>query len=249
MEPAFIVIGTMKGGTTALHRYLCEHPQIEPAMAKELNYFDPVTRASRSDYRARFPVRPRLRLGRAEDLRTFEATPGYLFDPCVPDLMSRVVSPSTKFVALLREPVARSVSHVRMAQKEGWEDRDLLDALRAEDDRIDAAGSKVENLPRSEHRRAYRLRGHYAEQLERWFDRFDRNRFLLLRSEDLRDATQATFDQICGFLDLDPYELSSTAPRNVGPDSRIPDEARAYLEPRLLGPNEHLERITGITWP
>jgi len=37
--PNLLVIGAMKCGTTALHRYLGEHPQISMAEAKEVNFF------------------------------------------------------------------------------------------------------------------------------------------------------------------------------------------------------------------
>lgn len=37
--PNLVVIGAMKCGTSALHRYLDRHPQIEMSEPKELNFF------------------------------------------------------------------------------------------------------------------------------------------------------------------------------------------------------------------
>ena len=39
MLPNFLIIGTMKGGTTSLYKYLRGHPQVFMAEKKELDYF------------------------------------------------------------------------------------------------------------------------------------------------------------------------------------------------------------------
>ncbi len=38
-KPNFFLVGTVKGGTTALHRYLTSHPQVYVSPIKEVNYF------------------------------------------------------------------------------------------------------------------------------------------------------------------------------------------------------------------
>ena len=37
--PDLVIVGAMKAGTTSLHRYLREHPQILMAAGKELHFF------------------------------------------------------------------------------------------------------------------------------------------------------------------------------------------------------------------
>ena len=37
--PTFLIIGTMKGGTTSLYRYLRQHPEVFMPERKELNFF------------------------------------------------------------------------------------------------------------------------------------------------------------------------------------------------------------------
>ena len=39
MLPTFLIIGTMKGGTTSLYNYLRGHPQVFMSTTKELHYF------------------------------------------------------------------------------------------------------------------------------------------------------------------------------------------------------------------
>ncbi len=39
--PTFFIIGAPKAGTTSLHNYLSEHPQIQMSAVKEPNFFAP----------------------------------------------------------------------------------------------------------------------------------------------------------------------------------------------------------------
>ena len=39
MLPNFLIIGTMKGGTTSLYHYLGQHPEVFMTATKELHYF------------------------------------------------------------------------------------------------------------------------------------------------------------------------------------------------------------------
>src|SRR4051794_39950057 len=74
--PDFLIIGAQKSGTTSLYDYLCQHPQVRPAMTKEVHYFDfNFTRGTRW-YRSHFP----LGVG-SRNWVTGEATPYYLFHP------------------------------------------------------------------------------------------------------------------------------------------------------------------------
>ena len=54
--PDFIVLGVQKGGTTSLYRYICDHPQIEPALLKEVQYYTNHFAKGKSWYRSNFPI-------------------------------------------------------------------------------------------------------------------------------------------------------------------------------------------------
>ena len=56
MMPDFIIIGTQKGGTTSLYRYLIEHPCIAPIYIKEPHFFDIYFYKGLHWYRAHFPT-------------------------------------------------------------------------------------------------------------------------------------------------------------------------------------------------
>jgi hypothetical protein len=68
--PNFFIIGAAKAGTTSLHFYLDQHPDVFMAEDKELHYFcDPDCADWLPLYRERFPVDARVR-GEASTLYT-----------------------------------------------------------------------------------------------------------------------------------------------------------------------------------
>ena len=60
--PDFIIIGTQRGGTTSLFRYLAAHPEIGQASRKEVHYFDRYYENGMDWYLAHFPERGQYRL-------------------------------------------------------------------------------------------------------------------------------------------------------------------------------------------
>src|SRR2546425_3566921 len=84
MMPDFIIIGTQKGGTTSLYRYLIEHPCIAPIYIKEPHFFDIYFYKGLHWYRSHFPTAVEkyyVRHIQKHDLITGEASPYYLFHP------------------------------------------------------------------------------------------------------------------------------------------------------------------------
>ena len=75
--PDFIIIGTQRGGTTSLYRYLTAHPEIGQAYRKEVHYFDRYFDRGIEWYLAHFPLRGEFPV-------VGEASPFYLFHPEAP---------------------------------------------------------------------------------------------------------------------------------------------------------------------
>src|SRR3954471_22217123 len=78
--PTAVIIGTQRGGTTSLHRYLVGHPDIHGARRKEVHYFDRHYRKSSLWYRGQFPTRREV----GPTGMTIDATPYLLFHPLAP---------------------------------------------------------------------------------------------------------------------------------------------------------------------
>ena len=135
--PDFLIIGTEKGGTTSLFRYLAQHPAVVEPDAKELHHFEPRRPLPLWEYRLRFPsaTEMRSRSSPTQPAITGEATPNYLFLPYVPARV-RAALGDVPLVVLLRDPVERAWSQWRMEVALGTEELDFADALDAEEARI-----------------------------------------------------------------------------------------------------------------
>ena len=197
--PTFIIIGSMKSGTSSLHHYLGEHPQIQklPAM-KETNFFSGPPEG--------IPYPPgSKRIERLEDYeRLFdpafevrgEASPCYALYPRrkgVPERIKDIV-PDAKLIYLVRDPVDRAVSHYHFRVAVEDERRPLREALTDFTD------------PNS----LYTCPGFYAAQIERYLQHFKDGRILVVDQSDLLTDRQATLRKIFAFLAVDD---SFTSPR------------------------------------
>ncbi|KAI2502755.1 [heparan sulfate]-glucosamine 3-sulfotransferase-like protein [Fragilaria crotonensis] len=121
--PYFILPGAKKSGTTSVASYLMQHPLVERARTKELQFFlsknflpdylsddnKTLVREARehlytTDYHSNV-------LSRNNSLMSFDGTPGYLFDGV--NMVRRIlcVSPWVKLVIVLRNPVDRAFSN------------------------------------------------------------------------------------------------------------------------------------------
>lgn len=118
---ALIVFGPPRSGTTSLFHWLAAHPEIAPSERKELNYFtgfsashDRFDPNDQRPYLDCFQIDPGARF-------SLEASPLYSHPQVTPLAIARIISelPEAKIILLLRDPVARFISHYRVEQREG----------------------------------------------------------------------------------------------------------------------------------
>lgn len=104
-RPDFLIVGTMKGGTTMLYHFITLHPEIERAKSKEIHYFTLNYDKGDEWYFDHFSSNPNKLTG--------EASPTY-FDcaeiPTIPALIKRMNN-EMKIILIARDPVERAVSH------------------------------------------------------------------------------------------------------------------------------------------
>lgn len=251
VDPSFLIVGAQRAGTSSLFHALSEHPQVMAPGLKELHHFDHDRPWPHWLYRCHFPRRRAVDERAAEvggPVVTGEATPCYLFHPDTPGRVADAL-PDARIVVLLREPVARAWSHLRMLNHRGWLEEQSLRAAVAQ-------GSTTLERPRRprEHwtlpygRFALFERGLYAEQLERWLAHFPREQILIARSEDLFDGSPHVYDDVCRFIGIAPGFIPSRARLNQGVEAPLPAADAAWLADRYLEPNRALEQLVGITW-
>ncbi len=247
--PDFIILGAQKAGTGSLYYYLSEHPAIHPPLVKEVHYFDGGLDPAHDSfargeawYRAHFPRRKRLRDG---DL-VFEASPLYLFNPLVAERIAASL-PQVKLIVLLRDPVARAVSHYFMSVRRGFEKLPLLQALLAEEERLAPLLAKREYKSPVFIHNSYKRRGLYAEQLERFFRHFGREQLLILESDAFFQHPEQAVKEVFDFVGVDStFRPQNLKPRNVARNrSSVDEEAVVYLKEYFQAPNRKLYDLLG----
>ncbi len=247
--PGLIIIGAQKAGTTSLFYYLSQHPQLIPSIKKEIHYFDGGLDPNSDDflrgeawYKAHFPQKNEIR---ASDL-TFEATPSYLFHPEVPKRIYDLL-PNVKMIALLRNPTERAISQYFHDIRKNREFLPIIDALRAEEERLKLIIENKDFKNPAFFRFSYKLRGHYYDQLIRYLEYFDSNNLLILNSEHFFNDTINALMKIFEFLDiktnLDEVDLQ---PKHVSKNKiKVDEEVYKYLNDYFLPHNKKLYDLVG----
>ena len=241
--PDFLIIGAQKAGTTALYAYLRRHPAITGPSWKEVSYFDRHYARGEAWYRGNFP-----NVVRARGKLVGEASPSYIFHPLGPERVKALV-PEARLVALVRNPVDRALSHYHHEVALGREPLRFEDALDAEEERLRGEAERLAAEPgyfsQAWWSHAYKARGRYAEQLERWLELFPREQLLILPSEDLDTDPEWTHAQVLEFLGATPHRLDSY-PRVYERQYEAMDaETRERLAAELEAPNRRLYELLG----
>jgi hypothetical protein len=203
--PNFFVVGAAKAGTTSLHGYLSQHPEVFMSVVKEPHYFAdfqikpefdnfiPVIRDSRA-YQALF-------VGSAGFKAIGEASPSYLCDPGAA-VRIKLAVPDAKILISLRNPVQRAYSHYLMEYHAGREKLAFADALKADELRSDKRwGSSFQ----------YVELGLYAAQVERYLEVFGSSQVMVVVFEEMVRDTAGEMERIARFLGIDPSRFPASA--------------------------------------
>jgi len=177
--PNFLIIGAAKAGTSSLHQYLDEHPEIFMSAVKEPNFFSasevPQGNAVRSmdEYLELFA-------GVTTETAIGESSPSYLRTSLAAERIHAAL-PDARLIVSLRDPVERLYSLFLHNLRNGRASRDVYEWF----------GRR----PSSHYG--------YAAQLTRFFDRFPRERIHVLLYEDFAAAPKPMLTGIFEFLDVD----------------------------------------------
>jgi hypothetical protein len=204
MLPNFLIIGAAKSGTTSLHAYLQQHPQAYMSSLKETNFFafdgeppsfgGPDGEVFARDSVYRLEDYARLFDGRTDEIAVGEASPRYLtLEGAAARIRRRL--PAVKLVAILRNPADRAFSAFSMRKRDGWEPCETLEQAIADEPRRLAEGWGAG---------IYRQSGLYARQLQHYYACFDRRQIRVYLYEDLVSAPDTLFEDLFGFLGIDP---------------------------------------------
>lgn len=235
--PNFLIIGAARTGTSSLYEYMSQHPDIGFSPVKEPMFFafegvkpdfrgpgddKEINRKSVTDlaaYQALFS-------GVASQKAVGEASANYLYSDSAAARIKHYI-PDAKMIVMLRNPVERAYSSFLYTIRDRREPlRDFAQALDQEDQRIAAHW---------EHIWHYAHMGFYGQQLQRYFDLFDKSRIRIYLNEEMKKDAPGLLKDVFGFLGVD--------------DSFQPDTSVTYNEggvPRHKLLNAMLTRPSAI---
>jgi hypothetical protein len=185
-----LIIGAMKCATTSLFSYLSQHPEIAACSEKELNFFN---------YPRRFAKGFRWYLSlwdreQADNRLLLEGSPGYTMHSTAAVAENiRSVKDSAgagfKFIYVMRDPVARFVSHYKHVRARGKVSGPISDAIADDSWFVDVS--------------------RYASHLDEYYKRFGADDILLVLFEDILADPAGVLKTVCSFLEIDaawPFE-------------------------------------------
>jgi hypothetical protein len=246
--PDFLIVGAQRSGTTNLYDLLVRHPSIDPASHKEVHFFDYHYRRGDRWYRGNFPD-PRGDSG--GEFICGEATPTYIGYESAPARIRDLV-PDAKLIVLLREPVARAVSHYHHFCRLGNEERSFEDAIAWEYGYL-SAGSRplLLDSPERGSDPIYLSLSAYAPQLERWFSTFPRDQLFVAPAEELFENQEELLARLGEFLELkSPFPPQAVPPKQF-PYPEVAEETRKRLTDLFAPYNRRLETLLErpLPWP
>ena len=185
MLPNLIIIGAGKAGTTSLHYYLDQHPEIAMSTRKEAHFFGRENWEERVGwYETLFPTPAPVR---------GEASPSYSVYPHRGDVPGRIrqLIPDAKLIYLVRDPLDRLPAHYAQQVVVGRESRGfeqaIAESLRDGDDPMNP----------------YLAASSYATQVERYLDRFPADRLLVIDQAEMAADRLGTLRGVFRFLGVD----------------------------------------------
>lgn len=226
--PNFLIIGAPKAGTTALYRYLKQHPQIYMSPLKETQFFvfvdeenlafnsnEPFLRKYQQikdieSYRELFKkVSGEIAIG--------EVSPWYIYLPNVASKIKQYI-PDVKIIAMLRDPVERAYSNFLHSVRDDIEpiNVDFVQAMELESERI------LKNWSPRFH---YKQKGFYYGQMKRYFDLFEAEKIKVCIYENFQEQQIGVLQDIFRFLGVDDSFVPDNSKKHN--DSRIP-RSRVY---------------------
>lgn len=186
--PNFIVGGAIKAGTSSLHQYLKQHPEIFVPDRKELRYFA----YDRNNefciqHPEAFPIKSAEQYLQefstvAGEIAIGEVSPNYLASNIAPSEIHSFF-PEMKLIFSLRNPIDSAYSAYQMDVRAGRETRPVELALATNERRVE--------------------RYRYYNYLKEWYKIFNSEQIFVVSFDNLISNPEATMKEIFAFLGVD----------------------------------------------
>lgn len=193
--PNTFLLGAQKAATTSVYGWLSQHPEIcAPMATKDLGYF------TREDM---YPVDGLEGLSKyyeevyqGQKVIINGSVHYIFFEKALQRIAAEV--PEAKCILIVRNPVDRAISAYRYAHKFNFEELDVLEALKAEEDRM-ASGDH-----RTLSELTYKQHGLYYRQIQTFLKYFDRSQLKVILYQDVAEKPGEVARELFEFLNVDP---------------------------------------------
>jgi len=200
-KPNFIIAGFPKCGTTSLHHYLSEHPQIFMPSQKELHFFTyeilsklkngpkdgAVKKTQIQDSKKYLDFYRNVK----NEIAVGDASPSYINYPNQ-FLKIKEYLEDPKFIIVLRDPINRAYSNYLHLKREQRETLTFKEAVNRENKRIKDKYSDFWY---------YKFNSTYYDKILKAKETF--KEVLIITSEELNENHVATMKKVYKFLDVD----------------------------------------------
>jgi hypothetical protein len=208
-NPSFYILGAAKCGTTSLHYYLSQHPDVCISQPKEPHYFEIEYENGSEFYRNKY-------FGHYKgECAVGDARAANLYVPYVPERI-KDISPNAKLIVLLRNPIMRAYSHWYQFYTMGIEPLSFDEGIAADIERIESGinfegkeGKKLWQHYVSSFDtgklvyRTYVDRGYYLKQIERYLKYYDLSQIKIILFDDLKRIPKKIVADIFKFIGVD----------------------------------------------
>ncbi len=222
--PNFIVLGAPKCGTTSLHLYLSEHPEIFMTEQKEIHFFLSDDAHWGTWNRGLEWYSSLFKAGKSYPMRG-EASPGYVIEGQTEDAAKKIseVLPEVKLIYLIRDPIRRTKSHFLESYFLGYLPKGIC-----LDDIISNRG--INDRPHDFYYKDFVYTSLYNRQLRLLLKHHDLNNIFIATQEQLQTQPQRILTEIFNFLGIDsafiPMSLNTRLNVSSEKQKRVIDPLR-----------------------
>ena len=246
--PDFIIIGSMKCGTTSLYYDICEHPCVSPAAYDEIGFFDSNFHLGLNWYRSMFPTKRRI-----EDIRrkegvaiTGEDTPFYFWNPVAAKRIQKLL-PNIKLITILRNPIDRAYSEYQdvVSSESNSPSFETFIENEINTRRKDSSLITEENFEIFNQKNSYLLKGIYVDQLKIWAGLFPKEQIFTLSTENLNSEPITALESVFQYLNLPDYKIKNTQRQKQKKYVPMNSQTRKILIEFFKPHNERLFKFIG----
>ena len=217
--PNFLIIGAGKSGTSSLHEYLKQHPEIFMSPVKEPMYFrygygtEKLKHDEKSYVKVLYDTKDKyLQLFKDVENEKIvgESSVTYLANP-VSAQRIKDFNPNMKLLAVLRNPVERAFSFYKMSVRMGLEKKSFKRAVNEE-----LVGKRENDIQL----RRYLFMSKSYDSIRVYNNHFDEKKFKIFLYEDLKKK-DSFFKELFDFLEVDnSIKINTDIKHNIS--SQVP---------------------------